>query len=123
VTLIAGGHVALVVADVEAALGFYTGVLGLTLQERHGSDWVTVAGRGITIGLHPAGKHYPPPGTRGAAMIGFEVDVIEDEVARLKAKGVSFSGEIVRDPRAGAFANFADPDGNALYLWQVNWTS
>ena len=120
--MISGGHVALVVSDVEASLRFYTEVLGLTPMERHGNDWVVVSGRGLTLGLHPAGKHYPAPGTRGALMLGFEVDGrIDDEVALLKAKGVRFAGDIMRDPRAGAFANFTDPDGNALYLWQVQW--
>jgi predicted enzyme related to lactoylglutathione lyase len=121
--MITAGHVALVVSDMDAALQFYTGMLGLKLARRYADDWVTVeAGRGLTIGLHPASRHYPAPGTRGSLMIGLEVDEsIETAVERLAARGVRFSGPIVRDPRAGAFANFTDPDGNALYLWESLW--
>jgi len=55
-------------------------------------------------------------------LIGLEVDgPIEAEVARLTAKGVQFSGRIVEDARAGKFANFTDPDGNPLYLWESAW--
>lgn len=122
--MIAAGHVALVVSDMEASLQFYTQLLGLKLGKRYADDWVTIeAGRGLTIGLHPASRHYPPPGTQGSLMIGLEVDEsIESAVERLTARGVHFTGAIVRDPRAGAFANFTDPDGNALYLWESRWT-
>ena len=122
--MITAGHVALVVSDMDAAVHFYTDVLGLKLGKRYAQDWVTVdAGRGLTIGLHPASRHYPAPGTNGSLMIGLEVgESIETAVERLTARGVRFSGPIVRDPRAGAFANFTDPDGNALYLWESLWS-
>lgn len=121
--MITRGHVAIVVSDVEASIRFYTYALGLKLGTRFAEDWVTIiAGNGLTIGLHPPSKHYPAPGTKGAMMIGLEIDEdIEIAVARLAARGVRFTGKIVRDPRAGAFANFEDPDGNPFYLWQVEW--
>ncbi|SRR5712691_11810153 len=105
----------------EAAVRFYTEVLGLKLTNRFGDHWATVdAGRGLTIGLHPASPKYPAPGTRGGIVIGLEInEPIQDVVKRLEAKGVHFRGPIVKDT-PGSFADFADPDGNAFYLWEVD---
>jgi predicted enzyme related to lactoylglutathione lyase len=100
---------------------FYTEVLGLKLTNRFGNNWATVeAGKGLTIGLHPASPKYPAPGTKGAMMLGLEIDEpIESVVARLSEKGVRMKGSIVRDV-AGSFGHLEDPDGNEIYLWEVN---
>ena len=53
----------MLVSNMDKAVQFYTEVLGLRLAERYGDHWVTVdAGRGFTIGLHPASSKYPAPG-------------------------------------------------------------
>lgn len=100
---------------------FYTEVLGLKLTNRFGNNWATVeAGKGLTIGLHPASPKYPAPGTKGAMMLGLEIDEpIDGVVARLSKKGVRMLGSIVRD-EAGNFGHLEDPDGNEIYLWEVN---
>ncbi len=121
--MITGGNATIFVADMDRAVRFYTDTLGLTLKERYGNDWATVdAGKGLTIGLHPASPKYPAPGTRGATMIGLEIDEsIDGVVSRLKENGVRMAGEIVRS-EAGNFAHFEDPDGNDMYLWEtVSW--
>ena len=41
-------------------------------------------------------------------------------VDRLQAKGVRFLGPIVNDVGAGSFVDLEDPDGNFIYLWEVN---
>jgi hypothetical protein len=41
-------------------------------------------------------------------------------VERLTAKGVHFLGPIVNDAGAGSFVDLEDPDGNFIYLWEVN---
>lgn len=116
------GHVTVIVSDLERAIRFYSETLGLGPVTHHARDWATVAAPGLTIGLTPASRHYPAPGTRGAMMIGLEIDEpMEQAVARLAAAGVHFTGPIVTNKRAGTFANFADPDGNPLYLWNVAW--
>ena len=40
-------------------------------------------------------------------------------VARLGAKGVQIKGSILKG-ESGTFAHLEDPDGNELYLWEVN---
>jgi catechol 2,3-dioxygenase-like lactoylglutathione lyase family enzyme len=52
--MIEGGTPTIYVSDMERAVEFYTEVLGLRLESRHGDEWASVdAGRGMTIGLHP----------------------------------------------------------------------
>jgi len=119
--MISGGNATVFVSDMDASVQFYTEVLGLKLTNRFGNNWATVeAGKGLTIGLHPASAKYPAPGTKGAMMLGLELDVpIEGVVARLSEQGVRMKGPIIRD-EAGSFSHLEDPDGNEIYLWEVN---
>ncbi len=119
--MISGGNATVFVADMDRAVRFYTEVLDLKLTNRFGDDWATVtAGQGLTIGLHPASPKYPAPGTRGGVTIGLEIDMpIERAVARLAEKGVPIQGQITRS-EPGNFVSLEDPDGNDIYLWEVN---
>jgi predicted enzyme related to lactoylglutathione lyase len=119
--MISGGNATVMISNMDLAIAFYTGVLGLKLTNRFGDDWATVeAGRGLTIGLHPASEKYPAPGTKGAVMLGLEVDEPIDRVVdTLSRRGVRFKETIVRSA-AGNFAHLEDPDGNEIYLWEVN---
>jgi predicted enzyme related to lactoylglutathione lyase len=105
----------------DRAVQFYVEVLGLKLTNRFGDNWATVeAGKGLTIGLHPASPKYPAPGTKGGIMLGMEVDgAIEKVVAGLSKKGVQFKDSIIKT-EAGNFVHLEDPDGNEIYLWEVN---
>jgi catechol 2,3-dioxygenase-like lactoylglutathione lyase family enzyme len=118
--MISGGNATVMVSNMDAAVQFYTEVLGMKLTNRFGDHWATVlAGKGLTIGLHPASPKYPAPGTKGAMLLGLEIDEpIEGVVARLSQRGVKF-GAVVRDT-PGAWVGFEDPDGNAIYFWEVN---
>ena len=118
--MISGGNATIFVSNMDVAVDFYTGALGLKLTNRFGDAWATVeAGKGLTIGLHPASGKYPAPGTKGAMMLGLEIDEpIETVIARLSQKGVSIKGSITEDD-AGKFASLEDPDGNQMYLWQT----
>ena len=117
--MISGGNATVFVSNMDAAVRFYSQVLGLKLTNRFGDHWATVeAGKGLTIGLHPASSKYPAPGTKGGMMLGLEIDEpMEQAVARLTDRGVRF-GPIIRD-QGGVFSHFEDPDGNEIYLWQV----
>jgi predicted enzyme related to lactoylglutathione lyase len=119
--MISGGNATVFVSNMDNSVRFYTEVLGLKLTNRFGDSWATVeAGKGLTIGLHPASPKYPAPGTKGAMMLGLEIDEpIAGMVARLGGKGVRIKGSIVQDD-PGNFVHLEDPDGNDIYLWEVN---
>ena len=118
--MISGGNATVFVSYMVRAVEFYTLVLGLKLTNRFGNDWATVeAGKGLTIGLHPASPKYPAPGTKGGMMLGLEIDEpIDTVISRLSQKGARFHGAVVRG-EAGLFAHLDDPDGNEIYLWEV----
>ena len=118
--MITGGNATVFVSNMDRAVQFYTEVLGLKLTNRFGDSWATVdAGKGLTIGLHPASSKYPAPGTKGGIMLGMEVEgAIDKVVAALGKKGVQFKDSVVRS-EAGNFVHLEDPDGNEIYLWEV----
>ena len=120
--MISGGNITVMVSNMDASVRFYTEVMGMKLTNRFGDHWATVeAGRGLIIGLHPASPRYPVPGTKGGMVIGLEIDEpIQHVVDRLASSGVKFVGPIIGDDGAGSFAHLEDPDGNSMYLWEVN---
>jgi catechol 2,3-dioxygenase-like lactoylglutathione lyase family enzyme len=89
--MVSGGNATIIVADMDRSIRFYTDVLGLKLTNRFGDDWATVsAGEGLTIGIHPASAKYPNPGTKGAIILGLDIDLpMEQAVSRLTQYGVS----------------------------------
>lgn len=117
--MVSGGNATIIVADMDRSIRFYTEVLGLKLTNRFGNDWATVsAGEGLTVGIHPVSARYPPPGTKGAILLGFDIDLpIDKAVAWLAKHGVTIKGSLVRS-EPGNFANLEDPDGNEIYLWE-----
>jgi catechol 2,3-dioxygenase-like lactoylglutathione lyase family enzyme len=115
------GNVTVYVSNMDIAVRFYSDVLGLRLAYRFGDHWASIeVGKGLTIGLHPASAEMPA-GRQGSMAIGLELaGSIHDAVAALQAKGVKFDGP-VREGKSGSFVGFHDPDGNQLYLAQLNW--
>jgi predicted enzyme related to lactoylglutathione lyase len=118
--MITGGNATVFVSNMDRAVQFYSEVLGMRLTNRFGDHWATVeAGKGLTIGLHPASSKYPAPGTKGAMMLGLEIDEpIEGVISRLNAKGARITAPIIEDA-AGRFVHFEDPDGNEIYFWET----
>jgi catechol 2,3-dioxygenase-like lactoylglutathione lyase family enzyme len=122
--MFSSGNVTIYVSNMDRAVRFYTETLGLRLAYRFGDHWASVElGKGLTIGLHPASDQMPA-GRLGSMAIGLELGgvTIEDAVTRLQAKGVQFQGPINDAGKSGKFAGFADPDGNQLYLAELNWS-
>jgi catechol 2,3-dioxygenase-like lactoylglutathione lyase family enzyme len=120
--MISGGNATVFVSDLELAVRFYTDTLGLPLKERFENDWAAVdAGNGLIIGLHPPAPFAPKAGVSGGIAIGLDVtEALETVVDELTSRGVHFDGPIVQDPRSAArLAFFQDPDGNTLYLFEV----
>ena len=115
------GNVTVYVSNMDRAVKFYSETLGLKLAYRFGDHWASVeAGKGLTIGLHPASPEMPA-GRKGSMTIGLELNgSIHDAVSKLQQKGVVFDGP-VNESKAGNFVGFADPDGNQLYLAELKW--
>lgn len=117
--MIAGGNATIIVADMDRSIRFYTEVLGLRLTNRFGNDWATVdAGPGLTIGIHPARPDQPAPGSRGAILLGLDIDIpIQQAVTRLAQHSVPLKGAVTFTLQ-GNFVSLHDPDGNEIYLWE-----
>jgi lactoylglutathione lyase len=108
------------VADVDAAIGFYTGKLGYEVrmdisfgEGDQGGRWVEVAPPGSTarLALNP-----PMNGQPGGGSIGVETPDPAAERERLSGLGVEV-GELMEMPGTPTMFSFNDPDGN--YVWVV----
>jgi catechol 2,3-dioxygenase-like lactoylglutathione lyase family enzyme len=119
--MFSSGNVTLYISDMDRSIRFYTETLGLRLAYRFGNHWAAVeVGKGLTIGLHPASSEMPA-GRRGSMALGLELGEtsIEEAISRLSSKGVRFQGP-VNEAKAGKFVSFEDPDGNLIYLAELN---
>ncbi len=117
------------VDDVQAALDFYTGVLGFEVLTAFPPAFADVARGNLRVLLSgptsSAGRPMPDgekPGPGGWNRIHLIVDDIEGEVARLRAAGASFRNEILSGP-GGQQVLLQDPSGNVIELFQpaANW--
>jgi catechol 2,3-dioxygenase-like lactoylglutathione lyase family enzyme len=117
--MIIGGNATVFVTNMDAALKFYTDVLGLKVSSHYGDHWATVEAGAFTIGLHPKTEKAAAPGTHGSIQIGLNIDEsIEVARGKLTSFNVKNVGEILRGD-GGNFVYFQDPDGNELYLWEA----
>jgi catechol 2,3-dioxygenase-like lactoylglutathione lyase family enzyme len=114
-----------IVNDVDAAIPFYTGMLGFKLDMHPAPGFASLsrgdlqlllnrpgaggAGQAMTDGQRPA------PG--GWNRIQIEVENIEATVERLKGAGALFRNEIVTG-NGGKQILVEDPSGNAIELFQ-----
>jgi predicted enzyme related to lactoylglutathione lyase len=107
------------VADAARARDFYENTLGLKVG-MHGSHgdmhWIEydLPGGGCLALTNTTGQ---PPG--GGGIIALEVSDLDALVADLKAKGVTFEGDIIKGPHC-RMANCRDSEGNALVLHQLD---
>jgi catechol 2,3-dioxygenase-like lactoylglutathione lyase family enzyme len=113
------------VADVEAALKFYTQRLGFTEGENYGAPFASVhrgdlelwlAGPQSSAARPMPGGAQPQPG--GWNRLVIEVEDLAALVAELQAAGVRFRNEIVTGP-GGQQILIEDPSGNPIELFQA----
>ena len=118
-------NVRYIVNDVDAAIPFYTNMLGFKL-EMHPAPGFAILSRGdLHLLLNrpgaggagqamPAGQH-PLPG--GWNRIQLEIENLEAAVVRLKTGGARFRNEIVTG-NGGKQILIEDPFGNPIELFQ-----
>ncbi|MGU3403516.1 VOC family protein [Methylobacterium brachiatum] len=118
------GHVHLKVADLDRALGFYCGVLGLGLTQRYGERAAFVAAGGYHhhIGLNTwesLGGSPPAPGTTGLyhlALLYPTRAALADALRRVEAAGIPLEG--ASDHGVSEALYLRDPDGNGVELYR-----
>lgn len=113
-----------VVSDQQAALKWYTDVLGWEVrinQPMGGMDFITVAPKGSSCELSlsdprmmaQAGGDFKPGLNMGISIVCKDVQATFED---LKAKGVVFPMEPTDMPWGAKGAHFADLDGNIFFL-------
>jgi len=112
------------VSDQARAKKFYTDVLGFTLEmDSEFPDgsmrWVMLRapGGGTAITLVTWFDTMTPGWLRGTVL---GCDDIDQTVAGLTQRGVSFNEDAIAEAPWGRWTSFADPDGNAWILQQTN---
>ena len=118
------GHVHLKVADLERAIGFYSGVLGFELQQRYGGQaaFLSAGGYHHHIGLNTwesRGGQPPAPGSTGLYHTAFlypDRASIADALRRLLGAGIAIEG--ASDHGVSEAIYLRDPDGNGVELYR-----
>ena len=110
----------IVVADIEAAIKFYTETVGLNLLEFHKEyKWAELQGQdGATLGIaeHSTGCEVEA-GSNAVVTISVE-DIVAARESFLK-KQVQLVGDIVEVPGHVKMQTFKDQDGNTFQLCQM----
>lgn len=114
------------VADVDAAVAFYVGVLGFELVEQWGPPFAMVKRGDLTLWLSGPGSSAARPLADGSqpAPGGWNRLVIETEdlaalIAKLKRAGAAIRGDVVSGP-GGRQVLVHDPSGNPVELFEAS---
>ena len=118
------GHVHLKVADLDRAIGFYSGVLGFEVQQRYGAQaaFLSAGGYHHHLGLNTwdsLGGTPAPKGHTGlyhTAILYPDRAQLADAVARVKAAGIPIEG--AADHGVSEAVYISDPDGNGVELYR-----
>lgn len=117
------GHVHLKVADLDRAIGFYSGVLGFELQQKFGNSaaFLSAGGYHHHLGLNTwesLGGTPAPKGHTGLYHTAFlypDRTHLADAVARVVAAGIPIEG--AADHGVSEAVYITDPDGNGVELY------
>ncbi len=118
------GHVHLKVADLDRAIGFYSGVLGFEISQRYGPQAVFLSAGGYHhhIGLNTwesKGGTPPPPGHTGlyhTAILYPDRAELADALRRVVEAGIPIDG--AADHGVSEAIYLRDPDGNGVELYR-----
>jgi len=118
------GHVHLKVSDLDRAIGFYCGVLGFELMQRHGDEaaFVSAGGYHHHIGLNTwdsKGAGPPPRNTTGlyhTAILYPDRRSLANALRRVLAAGIAISG--ATDHGVSEAIYLRDPDDNGIELYR-----
>ena len=101
------------ICNMEKAVAFYNGVLGLTLKSRAGNDWAEFDVGGYDLALEGELATRPH---QGGAVVVFRCDDVAALDAHLASHEVQ-RGEL-EDLEGSKLLEFYDPDGNKLIAMQ-----
>lgn len=118
------GHVHLKVADLERAIGFYSGVLGFEVTQRYGKQaaFLSAGGYHHHIGLNTWESLGAPPAPRRAAGLYHVAFLypsraaLADALRRLVEAGMALDG--AADHGVSEALYLRDPDGNGVELYR-----
>ena len=110
--VVALDHVYYWTRGMDAAIAFYTDVLGLELVRRSGNGWAELGAGEARLALHATDASHPP----SSGTVVFRVDDLDDAISTLRRRGAVFDAQEAEVPGVGRFATFHDPDGNPLQL-------
>ena len=110
-------------ADPEALMAWYHDVLGLTINDYGGADFLHAeSGRAFPQGARTifsafkdSTDYFAPSGQ--PFMLNLMIDDMDSMLDRLRQKGVDLAGE-PQDFDYGRFAWVMDPNGVKIELWQ-----
>lgn len=112
------------VDDVDAAVAFYTGVLGFELVEQWGPPFAMVRRDDLMLWLSGPGSSAARPLADGArpvpggwSRLVLETNDIASQIARLTKAGATLRNDIVAGP-GGKQALILDPSGNPIELFE-----
>lgn len=114
-----------IVSDIDAAVTFYTSLLGFQLEKRPAPGFAMLSLGRLRLllnlpGAGGAGQAMPDgnlPAPGGWNRIQIEVDGLSSTVEELKAAGARFRNEIVSG-NAGKQILLEDPSGNPIELFE-----
>jgi catechol 2,3-dioxygenase-like lactoylglutathione lyase family enzyme len=106
------GNVFYRVPDMDAAVHFYTEVLGFGLKLRDGDRWAAFDVGGMTLAVEGGA----PGGDPGGATVSLRADRLDALVKDLRAKGATVS-DVETGPHERK-AQLRDPAGNVLVLYE-----
>ncbi len=117
------GHIHLKVADLDRAIGFYSGVLGFELQQRYGAQaaFLSAGGYHHHIGLNTwesLGGNPPATGTTGLYHTAFLYPTradLADALRRVLKAGIQLDGSA--DHGVSEALYLRDPDQNGVELY------